>query len=276
MNITHLRYIVEVAATGSITKAAQNLYMGQPNLSKAIKDMEKSVGAPIFMRTSKGVVLTKKGAEIIAFARSIIAQADEFEEKFLEGGGRRRFTAAISGIDYCCAAFEQFAAAYEDEREIVFSCLTGGNDRVISLVEDREADLGVIRVRENESFTGRFKMQLLGRGTEMILVREDSPVAAKEEIFSGDLEGFTEVTIGAEGSSKNVQAYDFNGGCRLLSVLEKGFMRISSLDANIPKGFIAVKSGEKTAYCDYLIYSDDKRLSEAEREFLRCLRQFLN
>lgn len=52
MNLTHLRYIVEVARTGSITKAAQNLYMGQPNLSKSIKDLEKSVGTAIFMRLS--------------------------------------------------------------------------------------------------------------------------------------------------------------------------------------------------------------------------------
>ena len=71
MNLTHLRYISEVARTGSITKAAQNLYMGQPNLSKAIKDFEKSVGTAIFMRTSKGVVTTKRGEEIIKYARSI-------------------------------------------------------------------------------------------------------------------------------------------------------------------------------------------------------------
>lgn len=273
MNIAHLRYLVEVAATGSITRAAQNLYMGQPNLSKAIKDMEKSVGTAIFMRTSKGVVPTKKGEEIISFAKSIIAQADEFEEKFLEERVSRRFTAAISGIDYCCAAFEQFAAAYEDERELSFTCLIGNNDRVISLVEDREADLGVIRIKEGESFTGRFKMQLLGRGAEMILVRKDSPLAAQEEIFSEELADCTEVIVGGGGGSKRIQAYDLSSGCRLLNALGRGFMRISSLDTNIPKGFTSVKSGEKTVYCDYMVYSEDKRLSQAEREFLRCLRE---
>ena len=74
MNLTHLRYIIEVARTGSITKAAQNLYMGQPNLSKSIKDLEKSVGTAIFMRTPKGVVPTKKGEEIIEYAKSLVKQ----------------------------------------------------------------------------------------------------------------------------------------------------------------------------------------------------------
>ena len=55
MNLTHLRYMVEVERLGSITKAASALYMGQPNLSKAIKEMEREVGIPIFKRSAKGV-----------------------------------------------------------------------------------------------------------------------------------------------------------------------------------------------------------------------------
>ena len=54
MNITHLRYAVEIAKTGSITQAAENLFMSQPNLSKAIKEFENSLGFVVFKRTSKG------------------------------------------------------------------------------------------------------------------------------------------------------------------------------------------------------------------------------
>ena len=53
MNLTHLRYMVEVERLGSITKAASALYMGQPNLSKAIKEMEREVGIPIFKRMQR-------------------------------------------------------------------------------------------------------------------------------------------------------------------------------------------------------------------------------
>ena len=58
MNTQHLKYAVEVERTGSITQAADNLYMAQPNLSKAIKELEDTLGISIFRRTSKGVVPT--------------------------------------------------------------------------------------------------------------------------------------------------------------------------------------------------------------------------
>ena len=63
MNTLHLKYVAEVAKTGSITQAAENLFMAQPNLSKAIKELEETLGISIFRRTSKGVVLTEKGEE---------------------------------------------------------------------------------------------------------------------------------------------------------------------------------------------------------------------
>ncbi len=74
MNLTHLRYIVEVARHGSVTKAAAALYIGQPNLSKIIKDMESELGITIFRRTSKGVVPTAAGAELVAHAEKAIAE----------------------------------------------------------------------------------------------------------------------------------------------------------------------------------------------------------
>ena len=61
MNTTALRYVVEVNRVRSITKAAQNLYMGQPNLSRAIKDLESELGITIFKRTAKGVTPTPRG-----------------------------------------------------------------------------------------------------------------------------------------------------------------------------------------------------------------------
>ena len=60
MNTLHLKYAVEVERTGSISRAAENLFMGQPNLSKAIRELEETTGITIFKRTSKGVLPTPK------------------------------------------------------------------------------------------------------------------------------------------------------------------------------------------------------------------------
>ncbi len=61
MNLTHLKYALEVERTGSITKAAENLFMGQPNLSRVIKELEDAAEIKIFRRTSKGIVPTENG-----------------------------------------------------------------------------------------------------------------------------------------------------------------------------------------------------------------------
>ena len=79
MNFLHIKYIVEVENTGSITKAANNFYMGQPYLSKAIKELEAEIGITIFKRTAKGVIPTKKGAEFLTYAKTILSQMDELE-----------------------------------------------------------------------------------------------------------------------------------------------------------------------------------------------------
>lgn len=61
MNLVHLKYAVEVAETGSINKASEKLYVSQPNLSRAIKELEASLGVTIFDRSAKGMVLTPDG-----------------------------------------------------------------------------------------------------------------------------------------------------------------------------------------------------------------------
>ena len=65
MNIAHLKYVVEIANTNSISKAAENLYMNQPNLSRAIKSLEEEIGIEIFIRSSKGIRITPEGEEFI-------------------------------------------------------------------------------------------------------------------------------------------------------------------------------------------------------------------
>ena len=72
MNVIHMKYAVEVAKAGSINKASETLLVAQPNLSRSIKEFEKELGITIFSRTSKGMTLTPKGEEFIAYAKNIL------------------------------------------------------------------------------------------------------------------------------------------------------------------------------------------------------------
>ena len=80
MNIIHLKYAVEIEKTRSISKAAENLFMAQPNLSRAIKELEESIGIAIFNRTPKGITVTPDGEEFLHHARKILRQVEEMEQ----------------------------------------------------------------------------------------------------------------------------------------------------------------------------------------------------
>ena len=96
MNLLHMKYAVEVAEASSITKAAEKLYMGQPNLSRAIRELEDTLGIKIFKRTSKGIVPTPQGDEFLRYARKILSQVDAVEQLYRgEKTRARRFSITV-------------------------------------------------------------------------------------------------------------------------------------------------------------------------------------
>lgn len=82
MNITELKYIIETASAGSISSAAKSLYVAQPNISKAIKSLEKEYGIQLFERSVKGVVPTREGQKFIRQAERIIDEIEKLDGQF--------------------------------------------------------------------------------------------------------------------------------------------------------------------------------------------------
>ena len=80
MNILHMKYAVEVAKLGSLNKAAENLMIATPNISRSIKELEADLGITIFQRSAKGVVLTPDGEEFLD-------NASYFDRIFARSGG---------------------------------------------------------------------------------------------------------------------------------------------------------------------------------------------
>ena len=83
MTLQQLRYVVAVAESGTISDAAKKLFISQPSLTNAIKDLENEMQITVFNRTNKGIVISNKGDEFLAYARQVLEQADLLEEKFL-------------------------------------------------------------------------------------------------------------------------------------------------------------------------------------------------
>ena len=84
MTLAQLRYVITVSQVGTLSEAAKRLYISQPSLTNAIKELEKELGITIFIRTNKGVILSRQGEEFLGYARQVIEQTNLIEEKYLQ------------------------------------------------------------------------------------------------------------------------------------------------------------------------------------------------
>lgn len=174
MNITHLRYAVEVARTGSISQAAENLGVGQPNLSKALKELESNLGVVLFRRTSKGAVPTSQGQSFLLYARSLLSQLDEMKALFSpqqEDNAPLRIAATPSAV--LALAMAAAAQALPDGRSLSLTeCDAAG---VIQAVDDGFCRLGLLRCPATEA--ERIVQQCAGKGLKALPLRHIPPVA---------------------------------------------------------------------------------------------------
>ena len=201
MNLLHLKYAVEIAETNSMTKAAERLYTAQPNLSRAVKELENTLGIPIFRRTSKGIFPTPQGEEFLNYARMILSQVDEVEHIYRHGSREpRRFSVCGPHACYISCAFTAFVQHLESPagQEIFYNETSPA--RVISNVADADYRLGILRYpsAHDASFKGLLKekglsSELLYEFNYILLTSAKSPLAEKATVSLSDLAPLTEI-----------------------------------------------------------------------------------
>lgn len=151
MTIQQLKYIVSVAENGTITEAAKKLYISQPSLSNAIKDIEEEVGITIFIRSRAGIVVTPEGMEFVGYARQVLRQMELLEDKYISHTpGKIRFGVSSPQYVFSTNAFVDIVEEFGKERfEFILHETTV--HQILDDVKNRFSDLGIIYIsRENE------------------------------------------------------------------------------------------------------------------------------
>ncbi len=106
MTLQQLKYIIGVSEIGSLNKAAEKLYISQPSLTAAIKDVESEFNITIFNRTSKGISLTSDGKEFVQYARQIFAQYDNLLDRFCsEKNHKKKFSVSCQHYSFAVKSF---------------------------------------------------------------------------------------------------------------------------------------------------------------------------
>lgn len=203
MNTQHLKYAIEVGKTGSITQAAENLYIGQPSLSKALKELEESLGITIFKRTSKGAVPTAQGERFLVYARDVLRQVEKMEQLHRdEQLTAQMFHISVPRVGYVIDAVHSLLSGMNAGSDIDIRVLQTSAIRAIQQVADGISELAVIRypVRYERYFLDYMEEKKLRRdsvweGEPALLLNAAHPLAAAAEIRAEDLQKFPQVVF---------------------------------------------------------------------------------
>ena len=300
MNIMHLKYAVEVAKTGSISKAAEQLLMGQPNLSRAIRELEESIGITIFDRSAKGIKVTPEGEEFLGYARKILSQINEVESIYEMGiPARQQFSVSVPRASYISEAFSKFTSELSlDPAEIFYK--ETNSLRTLRNILNSEYKLGIIRYAEGYDTYFKDMMEEKGLCFEVVaefnrdlIMNKRCKLAKKDKIFSADLKGFIEIAHAdpfvpsvpiaavkkeefAEDVPRRIFVFERASEFNLLSENPNTFMWGSP----IPKQLLDIHglikrecADRQRRYKDVLIYRKGYKFSELDKKFIEKVRE---
>lgn len=297
MNLLHLKYAVEVEKTRSINRAAENLFMGQPNLSRAIKELEESLGITIFKRTSKGMSVTNEGEEFLIHAKKILNQIDEFEDFYRNGRVEKtKFSISVPRATYISRSFTKFVQKLDKSAPCEIFYKETNAVRAIRNIIQSDYHLGIIRYQKK--FEDQFKVMLNEKGLESqvisefchrILISEKSKLSQKEEIVYEDLKDCIEIAhVDAyvpsipisdvhkseyiENISRYIYVFERGSQFELLRDIPETFMWTSPVPKDILKMYGILEKNclsDDRVYKDVLIYRRGYNFTDIDKAFIK-------
>ena len=295
MNLLHMKHALEVAKSGSLSKASEVLLIAAPNISRSIKELETDLGITIFERTQNGMKLTPEGEEFISFAKEILNQIDAVEKFYKEGAPKKqKFSISVPRACYISEAFANFAKLLSKDVAEVFYAETNSQCTIQNMLNN-DYKLGIIRYAEN--YDKYFKDMLEEKGFQYELVTDfvyslimstDNPLAKKDTISLDDLSGYTEIThadpyvpsmplskVFKEELHNNIERrifiFERASQFDLLSQNPETFMWVSPAPQSLLDRYNLVLKTcpeNKKVYKDVLIYKNGYKLSKLDQQFI--------
>ncbi len=201
MTLQQLKYLIEVAETGSITMAAQRLFISQPSLSKSIAELEKEMGITIFNRSNRGVYLSQDGTKFLSYARQIVEQASLLESEYKSAPPpSRAFAVSAQHYAFVVNAFVQLVREY-GKSKYEFTLRELKTAEIIEDVRTHRSDLGILYLCD---FNRDVIMHIL-QSEELqfvklftarphVFVSKQNPLVSKKSVTLDDLKEYPRLT----------------------------------------------------------------------------------
>lgn len=230
MTLQQLTYLVTAAECGNMTEAAEKLFISQPSLSAAIKNLEEEMGVTVFVRSNKGIVPTRDGEELLSYARMLLEQAEIMKDRFVKNTSREpKFAVSCQHYSFAVNAFVDIVKEY-DADQYSFILRETQTGEIIEDVANGKSELGILYLSEhNEDVL----LKLLKKNSLIfeeiyvadphVFISREHPLAERKLVSADDLKPypylvfeqgernsfyFSEEFLSVLDFSKNIQVRD--------------------------------------------------------------------
>ncbi len=202
MTLQQLKYVTTIANIGSISEAAKRLFVSQPSLTKAIKELEKEMGITIFDRTNKGITVSKEGERFLGYARQVLEQAALLEEQYKsQSGGKKQFSVSTQHYSFAVNAFvELLKGAGIDQYDV--SLRETQTYEIIDDVAHMKSEIGLLfyndfnrPVLEKLIHTNELTFTELFTAHPHIFIGKNHPLANKDVVSMDELEKYPYISF---------------------------------------------------------------------------------
>lgn len=202
MTLQQLKYLIAVVNSGSINEAAKNLYISQPTLSKAIKELEREMGITILKRTSTGIVLSPDGAEFLSYARQITEQVELLENKYLDMPYQEQLlSVSTQHYSFSVDAMVRMIKLHGGDK-YQFSLRETRTYEIIDDVKNLKSEIGVMYMNNfNEKILtqllkeNHLTFELLFTARPHVFISKTNPLAQKDKVTLEDLEPYPRLSF---------------------------------------------------------------------------------
>lgn len=203
MNLQQCRYVAEIAKAGSFSEAAKRLYVTQPSLSQAIRELETELDAELFLRSKAGAQLTEAGRDFLVYAKQILAQTEQLQRHF-QKGMTHDFTVLSQHYDFLSTPFLQVVADFKKVC-LNFQLVETTTRQILNGLQEFEGDVGIMylddnnrKILERRFQQDGFSFEILGNFPTQIFLRKDHPLAAQKQVTRQQLAAYPQVRFRQE------------------------------------------------------------------------------
>lgn len=164
MKLNQFRYLAAIAEHGSIAKAARSLFISQPSVSQAIKELEDELGFPVLIRERQGTTFTVRGIQVLEIAQNILRELNRLDKLAGSSGGELWGNLAIGGTSYFSDSLllNTIVTLHERYPNLVIRLEENDSQSILRLLRDGTINLGVILHCNLDELMFKGKMQEYG------------------------------------------------------------------------------------------------------------------